>query len=581
MVNSRRPRVPQPNPSVNNPHPCPSFTATRLLSSPHLLAQGSRSAPTHQRRKHQCFIRNEIPRIVPKGQFKGANPSLTVTESLIRNITGKTQIRTEKEMNRHKNMGANLRSKANQASAFNMSNFANRDSLLGPEIKPDAMSRTVGLDNSGPVEQDEDLEKLEETVLSTKHIALAVNELVCKPDSLFDSSSINYSLTRASSVQDDLDHHVDDTYSRLRLDDDDDVAVMVGLHQSSDNNMVEMCVETTNATDIPTSSVAARRTEEAQLSQPHGSYGDENLVGRFGESLVEFSEDDEDIVPLVDDDDTTLVDESDIVEAVSEGQGLDVEADVWEATVSRCKGLQTAPNSYVLLTRVLQTSGHLSWLLEGVYMILDQSSGLLSTITRPENRRTPPNAYPTYCIHHIASNAITKFKQKKIKKEIINMGYALLQPNFCARLENLIRYGDDVYEFAVEIPRERWSQAYDVDGRRYGHMTTNLAECINSVLKGTQHLLIESIVRETYFRLGKVWADKSAQIDGMISDGRNRTPNLEKAMQKNQTHATSMFVHNFARLDYDFVVQALVRPHEGDNSTTYTGNLNRRWCDYG
>ncbi|MBA0583128.1 hypothetical protein Gorai_013999, partial [Gossypium raimondii] len=93
-------------------------------------------------------------------------------QSLLSRPTGKPL--TEKEMNRRKDMVANLRSKVNQmASAFNMSNFANRDSLLGPESKPDAMSRTVGLDNSGLVEQDEDLEKLEETIVSTKHIALA------------------------------------------------------------------------------------------------------------------------------------------------------------------------------------------------------------------------------------------------------------------------------------------------------------------------------------------------------------------------------------------------------------------------
>ncbi|KAE8708578.1 hypothetical protein F3Y22_tig00110338pilonHSYRG00165 [Hibiscus syriacus] len=70
------------------------------------------------------------------------------------------------------------------------------------------------------------------------------------------------------------------TYGKVQLDDDDDVGVMVGLHQSSNNNMVEI-------------------------------YGDDNLVGRFGESLAEFSEDDEDIIPLVDDDDTPLVDETD------------------------------------------------------------------------------------------------------------------------------------------------------------------------------------------------------------------------------------------------------------------------------
>lgn len=61
--------------------------------------------------------------------------------------------RSEKEMNRRKDMLANLKSKVSQmASTLNMSSFANRDSLLGPEIKPvDAMSRATGLDNYGVV----------------------------------------------------------------------------------------------------------------------------------------------------------------------------------------------------------------------------------------------------------------------------------------------------------------------------------------------------------------------------------------------------------------------------------------------
>ncbi|KAK7839879.1 syntaxin-51 [Quercus suber] len=128
-------------------------------------------------------------------------------QSLLSKIPGKQPI-TEKEMNRRKDNLANLRSKVNQmASTLNMSNFANRDSLIGPEIKPaDAVSRTVGLDNSGLVglqrqvmkEQDEDLEKLEVTVVSTKHIALAVNE----------------ELDLHTRLIDDLDQHVDVTDSR-------------------------------------------------------------------------------------------------------------------------------------------------------------------------------------------------------------------------------------------------------------------------------------------------------------------------------------------------------------------------------
>ncbi|KAL8111713.1 hypothetical protein AgCh_019427 [Apium graveolens] len=73
-------------------------------------------------------------------------------------------ILSDKEMNRRKDMLANLRSKVNQMkSTLNMSNFTNRDSLLGPESKPvDAMSRASGLDNHGVAEQDEGLEKLED-----------------------------------------------------------------------------------------------------------------------------------------------------------------------------------------------------------------------------------------------------------------------------------------------------------------------------------------------------------------------------------------------------------------------------------
>ncbi|CAK9163887.1 unnamed protein product [Ilex paraguariensis] len=130
-------------------------------------------------------------------------------QSLLSKLHGKQPL-TTKEMNRRNDILSNLRSKVNQmAATLNMSNFANRDNLLGPESKEaDAMSRTTGLDNYGIVglqrqvmrEQDEGLEKLEETVISTKHIALAVNE----------------ELDLHTRLIDNLDQHVDVTDSRLQ-----------------------------------------------------------------------------------------------------------------------------------------------------------------------------------------------------------------------------------------------------------------------------------------------------------------------------------------------------------------------------
>ncbi|VAI53827.1 unnamed protein product [Triticum turgidum subsp. durum] len=152
---------------------------------------------------------------------------------------------TDKELHKRRDTLSNLKSRAKQmAESFNMSTFANREDLLGQSKKAaDDMSRVAGLDNQGIVglqrqimkgtdsgwlldvmaglspsisttlgqihqcgrdiwsEQDEGLEKLEQTVLSTKHIALAVNE----------------ELDLHARLIDDLDDHVDGTNSRLQV----------------------------------------------------------------------------------------------------------------------------------------------------------------------------------------------------------------------------------------------------------------------------------------------------------------------------------------------------------------------------
>ncbi|KAG0455151.1 hypothetical protein HPP92_024056 [Vanilla planifolia] len=155
------------------------------------------SGPESQR--HSSAIRRKITILRTK---------LDNLETLLSKLPQKQPL-TAKELQKRQDMLFNLRSKANQmASTLNMSNFANREDLLGQIKSSDEINRTTGLDNQGIVvlqrqimkEQDGGLEKLEETVLSTKHIALAVNE----------------ELDLHTRLIDDLDHHVDVTDSRLQ-----------------------------------------------------------------------------------------------------------------------------------------------------------------------------------------------------------------------------------------------------------------------------------------------------------------------------------------------------------------------------
>lgn len=122
-----------------------------------------------------------------------------------------TKSLSEKDLSKRQDMVQSLRARTNQMkNSIDSSSASNRSNLLGQEGKTDAKEadRISGLDNSGIIgfqrrvmrDQDEDLLKLEETVTSTKHIALAVNEELDLHTKLLDS----------------LDQDTDDTNTRLK-----------------------------------------------------------------------------------------------------------------------------------------------------------------------------------------------------------------------------------------------------------------------------------------------------------------------------------------------------------------------------
>ena len=65
-------------------------------------------------------------------------------------------------------------------------------------------------------------------------------------------------------------------------------------------------------------------------------------------------------------------------------------------------------------------------------------------------------------------------------------GYKMKQPILQPKLSALRTKFRQAALKIDRIPLEKWTQAYD-GGKRYGHMTTNLAECINSILKWAQY----------------------------------------------------------------------------------------------
>ncbi|MFQ6654814.1 hypothetical protein Gotur_025634 [Gossypium turneri] len=93
--------------------------------------------------------------------------------------------------------------------------------------------------------------------------------------------------------------------------------------------------------------------------------------------------------------------------------------------------------------------------------------------------------------------------------------------------------------YLLNIPFKQWAQAYD-GGLRYGYITSNMAECINSVLKGTRHLPITSVVRETYFRLAALFLKRAASYAGQMQGGHVWCSKVVQEINKSKARANTM-----------------------------------------
>ncbi|CAK8537798.1 unnamed protein product [Lathyrus sativus] len=81
------------------------------------------------------------------------------------------------------------------------------------------------------------------------------------------------------------------------------------------------------------------------------------------------------------------------------------------------------------------------------------------------------------------------------------MGYTLTKTTFNYYRSKIRRTNRASLEWIDSIPKEKWSRAFD-RGQRWGHMTTNLAKAMNSVLKATRNIPITALVKSTFYRLG-------------------------------------------------------------------------------
>ncbi|KAH1190233.1 hypothetical protein GmHk_20G057849 [Glycine max] len=160
-------------------------------------------------------------------------------------------------------------------------------------------------------------------------------------------------------------------------------------------------------------------------------------------------------------------------------------------------------------------------------------------------------------------------------------GYTPCKHIFYQNLEKFCQLSPAIATWIDRISKDKWMMAYDREGRRYDHMTTNLSECINKVLKDCRNIPITTLAKSTYSRCRKYFVDQGRQAQRQLNEGQVYYSKLVKELRKNQEQACSHIVRVYDIHSTRFEVEETFNPITQRGRQKWAVNLNDHYCQCG
>ncbi|KAL9680455.1 hypothetical protein QQ045_018334 [Rhodiola kirilowii] len=173
---------------------------------------------------------------------------------------------------------------------------------------------------------------------------------------------------------------------------------------------------------------------------------------------------------------------------------------------------------------------------EGLCIISDRHAEIMRVME--EDDWKPPEAYHRICIRHFASNFNLKVKCMAKIDLLTSIGYENQQLKFCNRfkeLKELLKDNQDALKWLDKVNAIKWALSYDIGGRRWGSMTTNVSESFNHVLMACRDLPITAIVHFTFKQVNAWFIER---IDALFDHNKFFVPKIKSKNNANLVEST-------------------------------------------
>ncbi|XP_023743043.2 uncharacterized protein LOC111891205 [Lactuca sativa] len=208
-------------------------------------------------------------------------------------------------------------------------------------------------------------------------------------------------------------------------------------------------------------------------------------------------------------------------------------------------------------------------------VLSDRHKGIIHAMENLEEWKEPL-AYHRFCLRHVRSNLMKRYKNVNLKKICWSMGSTTQKRKFAKYIREIKAINMEAWQYLKEIKRSQWCLLYD-ENHRWGFLTTNISESMNNALRGARQLPIRACINLTFNRTMQLFRKHSGIAMNCI------TP-LPKCMWrlflKRDTRAQS---HVLSEFHYNEGVYRVVTRSQinGTGGNTQTVNYFQHMCTCG
>uniref|UniRef100_K3XQ43 SWIM-type domain-containing protein n=1 Tax=Setaria italica TaxID=4555 RepID=K3XQ43_SETIT len=155
-----------------------------------------------------------------------------------------------------------------------------------------------------------------------------------------------------------------------------------------------------------------------------------------------------------------------------------------------------------------------------VCMISDRHHELLNC-AKDHMDGFPPLVH-RWCTRHFAANMSCRQKSNRVIGKLKLLCKVHTEREFNEKLEDLVKdLNDDAKEWlkGEMEDKDKWAQAFDEGGMRWGIMTTNYSESLNAVFKGIRSRPVARIIEYSFEKCNAYFVDRWQKARAMLDEG--------------------------------------------------------------